>query len=536
MERVPPPGTADHRRQTFEGPAWLAAIVESSDDAIVSKTLEGVITTWNAGAARIFGYTADEAIGRPMTMLMAPDRWEEEAVILARLARGERVDHYETIRQTKDGRAIEVSVTISPVRDAAGRIMGASKIARDISVQKQCERELRAARDLAESVRAEAEAARQVAETANRAKDLFLSVLSHELRTPLTPVLGAISIIEANPDLPAEELRPLIEMVRRNVETEARLVDDLLDATRISQGKVELHPEAVDVHTAVRNVLAMLQGEIDAKRLGVTLALRAAVHDVWADPGRFQQVLLNLLSNAVKFTPEGGSIAVRTEGEGGDGECDGLTIEVADTGIGIDPATLPRLFRPFEQGERTVTRRFGGLGLGLSIVHSLVTLHGGTITAASGGIGNGATFTLRFRTVATTHPALADRSPAGSARPAHATRVLLVEDHDDTRRVMTQLLSSFGCQVAAARDVRSAIAMADGQPFDLLVSDIGLPDGTGLDVMRHLRDHHRVRGIAVSGFGQDDDRQRSLDAGFERHLTKPISFQTLRDVVLRLTG
>jgi two-component system CheB/CheR fusion protein len=520
---------ADAIAQGFDCDAWLAAVIESSDDAIISKTLAGVITSWNAGAARIFGYTADEALGQPITMLIAPERWEEEAVILARLTRGERVDHYETVRQTKDGRGIEVSVTVSPVRDGAGRVVGASKIARDISVQKRAERDLLAAREVAEAARAEAE-------TANRAKDLFLSVLSHELRTPLAPVLGAVGLIEGDLDMPAQELRQLIKLIRRNVEAEARLVDDLLDATRISRGKVELHPEAVDAHAAIRSVVAMLQGEIDAKGLEVTMALRANACDVWADPGRFQQVLLNLLSNAVKFTPERGSIAVRTERDGGDGECHGLAIEVADTGIGIDPATLPRLFRPFEQGERAVTRRFGGLGLGLSIVRSLVELHGGTVTATSAGIGTGATFTLRLRTAAAPQPADAGPPPAVGARPAGTARVLLVEDHDDTRRVMTRLLHGFGCQVTAAATVRAAIALADGQPFDLLVSDIGLPDGTGLDVMRHLRDHNRVRGIAISGFGQDDDRQRSLDAGFECHLTKPISFQALRDVVLRMTA
>ena len=518
--------------------ARLAAIVESSDDAIVSKTLEGVVTTWNKGAERIFGYTADEAVGRPINVLIIPpDRQEEEPQILARLRRGERVDHFQTIRRRKDGGLIEVSVTISPVRDPTGKIVGASKIARDITEQKRVERELRAARDAAESARKEADAARQAAETANRAKDHFLSVLSHELRTPLTPVLAAVSLIESSNDLPLQEIRSHLQMIKRNVETEARLVDDLLDITRISRGKLRLHPEVVDAHAAVRSVVSMLQGEIDARGLEVTLALRAKDHHVWADPGRFQQILLNLLSNAVKFTPEDGSISVRTTNEDGRGH--GLKIEIIDTGVGIAPDLLPRLFRPFEQGEQTVSRRFGGLGLGLSIVQALVEMHGGSITASSAGTGRGATFSFRLETV--TRPLGAGEQGGGAVReagapPGPACRVLLVEDHEDTRDLLGRLLKSFGCEVAAAGSVGEAVALAGRQQFDLLLSDIGLPDGSGLDVMRQIGKHQKIRGIALSGFGQDDDLRRSREAGFEQHITKPVNLQTLREIVLHGRG
>ena len=512
----------------MEAQARLAAIVESSDDAIVSKTLEGIVTSWNKGAERIFGYTAAEMIGQPITRLFPPDRYDEEPQILSRIHRGERVDHFETIRVAKDGRLLEVSVTISPVRDSTGRIVGASKIARDITRQKEAERELRAARDAAETARREAEAA-------NRAKDHFLSVLSHELRTPLTPALAAISLIEATPALPPEELRSHVEMIRRNVETEARLVDDLLDVTRIARGKVRLHFEVVDAHAAVRNVVAMLQSDIDAKALEVTLALRAKDHHVWADPGRFQQILLNLLSNAAKFTPEQGAIAIRTANENGRGH--GIKIEISDTGAGFEPELLSRLFRPFEQGEQTITRKFGGLGLGLSIVRSLVEMHGGSITAFSAGAGKGATFSFRVETVAPTAPGAAQ--PAGGAAMPTTPgtyRVLLVEDHDDTRQMLTRLLRSFGCDVTAAGSVREAVELADRQTFDLLLSDIGLPDGSGHDVMRHVRERQQIRGIALSGFGQDDDLRRSREAGFEQHLTKPVNLQTLKEVILQTTN
>ncbi|MDB5297603.1 MAG: Chemotaxis protein methyltransferase CheR [Phycisphaerales bacterium] len=506
-----------------EAQARLAAIVESSDDAIVSKTLTGVVTSWNKGAQRIFGYTAAEMVGRPISVLFPPERLNEEPQILARLHRGERVDHFETVRVTKDGRLVDVSVTISPVRDATGKIVGASKIARDITGRKQAERDLRAARDAAES--------------ANKAKDHFLSVLSHELRTPLTPVLAAVSLIQETPDLPAAELAGHVGMIRRNIETEARLVDDLLDVTRIARGKVRLQFEEVDAHAAVRNVVGMLQSDVDAKGLAVTLALRAKDHQVWADPGRFQQVLLNLLTNAVKFTPEEGTITVRTANEAGRS----LKIEVSDSGAGIEPDVLPRLFRPFEQGERTVTRKFGGLGLGLSIVRSLVEMHGGSIAAASDGAGKGATFALRVGTVErdAARQAASPAMPAVPAAAADATkrlRVLVVEDHDDTRKMLGLMLRSFGFDVTAAGTVREAVALADGQAFDLLLSDIGLPDGSGHDVMRHVRGRQNIRGIALSGFGQDDDLRRSQEAGFEQHLTKPINLQTLREAVAPLAG
>src|SRR5688572_5034252 len=227
----------------IEAQARLAAIVESSDDAIVSKTLEGVITSWNKGAERIFGYTAEEAVGRSITMLIPADRQAEEPEILRRILTGERVDHFETIRQRKDGRLINVSVTISPVRGPGGRIIGASKVARDVTEQKRVEQELKAAKEAAEA--------------ASRAKDDFLSVLSHELRTPLTPVLAAVSFLANNPAVTVEELRGHPDMIRRNVETEARLVDDLLDLTRIARGKIRLHFEVADAHAVARNAVAM---------------------------------------------------------------------------------------------------------------------------------------------------------------------------------------------------------------------------------------------------------------------------------------
>ncbi|HYO09927.1 MAG TPA: PAS domain S-box protein [Tepidisphaeraceae bacterium] len=558
---VPPPPAAplppaamspEALRIRDQARANLAAIVESSDDAIVSKSLDGIVRTWNGGAQRIFGYTAAEMIGQPIARLFPPGREYEEVQILQRLRRGERVDHFETVRVAKDGRRVEVSVTISPIRDQNGVIVGASKVARDITQQKRYEHDLKEARDLAER--------------ANRAKDEFLATLSHELRTPLTPVLAAVGMLEARADLP-RDVRDEISMIRRNVETEARLVDDLLDVTRISRGMVQIHPEALDAHAAVRNTVAMFRAQAEAKGVRLTAELSAQRHHVWADAGRLQQVFVNLLSNALKFTPAGGAIIVRTSDAHGAGAGNGdvgrngnraapsggsddrdadiaaparLRAEVSDTGIGVDADVLPRLFKPFERGESEISRQFPGLGLGLSIVHSLVELHGGTIAARSAGRGQGATFTLELPII----PAPAAAPPgAGGApaaplagRPANhvGRRVLLVEDHADTRAVMARLLASFGWAVTTAGSVAEALASGAREPFDVLISDIGLPDGSGADVMRRLRESRPIRGIALSGFGQPEDIDRSRAAGFEAHLTKPVNLPQLRDAIEKL--
>jgi PAS domain S-box-containing protein len=515
----PPTDIAREQQQLRDAAqARLAAIVESSDDAIVSKTLEGIITSWNKGAERLFGYTAAEAIGRPIHMLVPADRAEEEPSILARLRRGERVDHFETVRVRKDGTHIDVSVTISPIRDHTGTVVGASKIARDVTYQKTYQRELRRAKEAAEQ--------------ASRAKDQFLSILSHELRTPLTPALAALGLMERRGDL-SPQMRGEIDMIRRNVETEARLVDDLLDLTRISRGKIELRMEVTDAHAIVRHTLAMFQQEMDVRGLESSIALRAKEFHVWADPQRLQQVLMNLLSNAVKFTAEGGIVSVRSTNTP-DGR---LSVEVRDTGRGIEPDVIARLFEPFEQGTQETTRRFGGLGLGLAITKSLVEMHGGTINAQSEGLGRGAVFTVEFATVArdgaTEPPA---QQPSAAENKLRGLRVLLLEDHVDTRQIMSRLLGSFGCDVTATGTVKEAIALAEAGEYDLLVSDIGLPDGSGMDVMRHLRQRqHDIKGIALSGFGQPEDLRRSQDAGFEMHLTKPVNFRALEDVIQKVT-
>lgn len=493
--------------------AWLAAVVDSSDDAIVSKTLEGVVTTWNTGAERIFGYSAQEMVGSSILKIIPENRHEEEPMILQRIRRGERVDHFETVRRRKDGTLIDVSVTISPVRDADGKIVLVSKIARDITRAKYIQKELTDAKEAAELARKEAE-------SANQAKDRFLSVLSHELRTPLTPVLAAVSFLEKDLTLP-ESILENLRMIRRNVETEARLVDDLLDLTRIAQGKLNVHFEVIDAHTLLRNIVAMYQQQVADKSQSIRMSLKATEHQIWADAGGFQQILLNLLSNAVKFTPKNGAISVRTSNDGPN-----LQIEVSDNGIGMEPGVLPRLFNAFEQGDSTFARRFGGLGLGLSIVKSLMGFHKGSVTAFSAGQNQGSTFTLRLPSVPAAQRPQTPTQETASAK-SRSRRILLVEDHLDTQQIMSMLLKSFGCEVSAVGSVAEAAELAQRQSFDLLICDFGLPDGTGVDVMRCL-DGQRIKAIAITGFGQDEDLRMSREAGFDIHLTKPVNFDALQ--------
>ncbi|HEX8202272.1 MAG TPA: ATP-binding protein, partial [Isosphaeraceae bacterium] len=367
---------------------------------------------------------------------------------------------------------------------------------------------------------------KETAEAASQAKDHFLAVLSHELRTPLTPVLASMTYIESQPDLPPD-LRGEIMALRRNVEMEARLIDDLLDLTRISRGKIELRREVLDAHAALRNALEICQEEIEEKQLEVAQGLWAKRHQVWADPARLQQVFWNLIKNAIKFTPPDGRISLRTSND----DRGRFRFQIRDSGIGIEPEVLPRIFNAFEQGERTVTRQFGGLGLGLTLSKTLVDLHQGRLTAASEGRGHGATFTLELETVSllpeTSTPPAAVMT-LGAAQKV--LRILLVEDHKDTLRIISRLLGRLGYTVKTASSVRMALELAGGEAFDLLISDIGLPDGSGLEIMRTLRPR-AIKGIALSGFGMEDDLRKSREAGFAHHLIKPINFRTLEQVI-----
>ena len=371
------------------------------------------------------------------------------------------------------------------------------------------------------------EQAKESAEAANRAKDQFIAVLSHELRTPLTPVLATVSTLEAQDDLP-DHIRSDLELIHRNIEMEATLIDDLLDVTRISRGKVELHIEVVDVHSFLRTVQEICQPDIDAKQLEVVDELQAAHHHVLADAARLSQAFWNLLRNAVKFTPESGRIILRTSNWDGQ-----LRIEISDSGVGISPEVMPRIFNLFEQGERSKSRRFGGLGLGLNIARTVIEMHHGRLNAFSGGTNQGSTFTVELSVVPEARAAESTRSAPAEHPAIQHSNILLVEDHPDTVQVLSRLLRKWGHTVTNAGNVRKALELAAGQHFDLLVSDLGLPDGSGLDVMRDVKSRQEIPGIALSGYGTEEDVRESREAGFREHLTKPINAQTLQAAIER---
>ena len=393
-----------------------------------------------------------------------------------------------------------------PMKDAEGRIVQWFGTNTDISAQKVVEDALKESKEAAEA--------------ANHAKDQFIAVLSHELRTPLTPVLATVSALQTQEDVPAP-LRADMELIRRNVEMEATLIDDLLDVTRISRGKIDIHQEVVDVHASLGMTVEICQEEIKAKRLEIRLEFHADQHHAWADPVRLRQVFWNLLKNAVKFTPEGGRVTLRTYNDG-----NRLKIEISDTGIGIEPDVLPRIFNLFEQGEPGKIRQFGGLGLGLHIARAVVELHQGRLTAFSEGKNKGATFTVELAAIG---PPEKTETPSPTVEPQERPlRILLVEDHPDTLRVLVKLLKKWGHAVTTAETVRTAQELANGQEFDLLISDLGLPDGSGLDVMRQVKEHSGTPGIALSGFGTEEDIRQSRAAGFAEHLVKPVNIAALR--------
>jgi two-component system CheB/CheR fusion protein len=365
---------------------------------------------------------------------------------------------------------------------------------------------------------------KSLVEAANRTKDNFLAMLSHELRTPLSPVLLAVENLQKEWSQSAETASAL-EIIQRNIRVEKHLIDDLLDVTRISKGKLELSLGTVDVHAQIRNVAEMCRSEAEAKRNRLELDLAATDYFVSADEARFQQIIWNLLKNAIKFSREKGEIRISSANHSS-GE---LTITVQDHGIGIEPEAMERIFNPFEQGERSLKRRFGGLGLGLAISKSLAEAHRASLIARSDGPNTGATFVLTIKTVtpAVQRGATTAAAPGAEKKPASPLRILLVDDHIDTCTVMSKVLAAQGHTVTVAHDIKSAFENVQAEEFDVLISDVGLPDGSGMELMAKCRGRPRPVGIAMSGFGTESDAARSLEAGFSQHLVKPVTMERL---------
>jgi PAS domain S-box-containing protein len=492
--------------------ALLGAIVNSSDDAIVSKTLNGIITSWNRSAERLFGYTAAEAVGQSILMIIPPERRAEEDMVLARVRAGQGVDHFDTVRRRKDGSLVDISLTVSPVRDSQGRVIGASKVARDVSARKRVERE-RAAMF-------------EEAQQANRAKDEFLAMLGHELRNPLGAISSAVRLL-GPPEGASERAALAREVIARQTRHLARLVDDLLDVARVMTGKVLLERQPLDLGDVVTRHVTSLRATGKMQEHVVNLDTTP----VWVDADiiRIEQIVSNLVSNALKYTPAGGTITIRVSRDGGLAV---LTVE--DTGVGMAPHLLLRVFDLFVQGERRLDRTQGGLGIGLTLVRRLVELHGGTVEAFSEGPDRGSRFTVRL------HAIIAPRASGEARRPpgwsVASRRILVIEDNADARAMLRHLLESAGHEVHEASDGRQGLDMALSLQPDVALIDLGLPGLDGYEIARRLRaadERRNILLVAVTGYGSPEDRERSLMAGFDVHLVKPVDPDLLAGVLAR---
>jgi PAS domain S-box-containing protein len=491
--------------------AHLAAIVESSQDAIVSKTLEGVIQTWNGGAERLFGYTAEEAVGRSITLLIPSERLDEEREILERIARGERVEHYETIRKAKDGRRIDVSLTISPMRDARGRIIGASKVARDVTDRKRVEEALR---------------------DADRRKDEFLALLAHELRNPLAPLRNGLEIMRLASDDPVAVAESR-EIMDRQLSHMVRLIDDLLDISRISRNKMELRRRRVLLADVISGAIETALPTIEEAGHELTVSLPAEPIHLDADLTRLAQVFGNLLNNSTKYSPKGGHIWITAVRQG-----DQVSVAVRDDGIGIPAAALPDIFDLFSQVDRSIERATGGLGIGLALVKGLVEMHGGTVVATSPGPSLGSTFTVKL-------PALKGREESSPAAPAKSSpdssgpkrRLLVVDDNRDSAMSMAKMLQLLGNEVRTAKDGIEAVEVAERFRPQAILMDLGMPKLNGFEATRRIREQpwgREVAVIALTGWGQEVDRVQSKEAGCDGHLVKPVNLEELERLLAQL--
>ena len=678
--------------------AHLAAIVESSDDAIVSKTLDGVILSWNAGATRIFGYTAAEAIGQPITLIIPEELRAEERKILERVRAGNRVDHFDTIRVTQDGRRIPISLTVSPILDTDGTIIGASKIARDISDRARAEQALRdsesqlaaeaqalsklseastrlwqsgsLAEGLEEMLRAvlellgadkgnvqlleaDREALRIVAQRgfeqdyldqfrsvtatggsacgrafrsgqrsiiedverdaayapfvdaarkagyrsvlstpliradgetigmitahfrephvpseaelrrldlycrqasdfvqrceldrilrenetalreADRRKDEFLALLAHELRNPLAPIRYALATTQ-KPGRTHEQQRQAEEIIERQVAHMSRLLDDLLDISRITRGMLELKKSRIELTAVIGAAIEAARPILDAKQHALALDLPKQPVRLDADPVRLAQVFSNLLINAAKYTDPNGQIQLRAEQRD-----DAVVVTIRDNGIGMDPQMIPRLFTLFSQADTALERSEGGLGVGLALVRGLMELHGGSVEAHSEGPGRGSEFVVRLPL-----GTAAQRSaevPSVPARPVAGARlrILVVDDNRDAADTCMTLLEFSGHQVRAAYNGKSALELSGQLRPQVALLDIGLPDISGYELARTIRATPWGRDvvlIALTGWGQEEDRRRAFEAGFDQHLTKPLAADALESLVAQIAG
>jgi PAS domain S-box-containing protein len=507
----------------------LNLIVSNMGDGLLVVDKNGSCLLSNSAAKRMFGLHPYQDLPEKCAETFnfyRPDKVTRLSAAespTGRAMRGESVDGEEIfVRRLQNAPGTWSNVTARPLRDENGLIQGAVAVFRDIGGQKHAEVQR-------ENLRIE-RAARIDAEAANQAKDRFLAMLGHELRTPLTPVLASVELLQQEMD-PGSEAQSAVTVIRRNVELEARLIDDILDLSAVRKGQIGLHLETVDIHTVLRNALSIFQLEIDRKHFETQFALEATEHFVRADPSRLMQVFWNLIKNAIKFTPAGGKLTFSSHNENGQ-----IAVEVRDNGTGVEPELLLRIFDSFEQGTRQVEDGYGGLGLGLTISKAIADAHDSELFGHSAGRDQGATFTLKMKVVPSFDAAATPAQPREilpCCQNDHQLRILLVDDHKDTVRTLNLLLTRLGYAVVSAESVSEALKAANKSHFDLLVSDIGLPDGSGLDLIRRIRERQQIDGIALSGFGMEDDLRKSREAGFVDHLIKPINLDRLQAALRR---
>ncbi len=507
-------GMADLRALLESGAGYRMAVESVQDYAIFALDLEGKVASWNPGAEHLLGYAKEEIFGREFFILFTPEdrqRGVPQQELKTAAEKGRASDDRWHMR--KDGTYFFASGITTALRDAQGTLQGFVKIMRDRTDRKRLEEELQS--------RAEALA------RADREKDEFLAVLAHELRNPLAPVFYALRLLDEKP-LEDPQRWYLRRIVDRQMRRLARLIDDLLDISRIRTGKVELRKERVELSNAVTHAVDIVRPLCEDRGIALTVSLPP--EPVWmkADPTRLEQVLSNLLSNAVKFTEDKGSISIAAERESRE-----IVVRVKDTGVGIAPDLLPRIFDLFTQGDRTLDRSRDGLGIGLTLSQKLVELHGGTIAAHSEGAGTGSEFVVRLPILLETAPPDAEAARVAGAA-SHSLRILVVDDSEDTAETMGTLLEMSGHTVQVAHSGPAALeAAATFQP-DVVLLDIGLPGLDGYQVAERLREDPSMRGvtlIAASGYGQEEDRRRSMEAGIDRHLVKPVDLRELQDLL-----
>lgn len=500
----------------------LSVTLSSIGDCVIVTDAEARITFMNEVAEKLTGWSFSEAHLRPTAevfrIVNEESREPVESPVEKVMKNGVIVglaNHTLLIR--KDGQEVPIDDSGAPIREPDGSMRGVVLVFRDFSEHKAAEAKLKEAKE--------------AAETANKAKDHFLAILSHELRTPLTPVLATLDLWEASEELP-HAMRSDLRMLQRNIELEARIIDDLLDLTRIARGMLSFSPADTDIHELLEFLLGLCQSEFQGRRLNLTTRFEATDYYVHTDASRLQQVIWNILTNASKFTEPNGEITVSTTND----ENGKINITINDTGIGMTPETLQKLFVPFEQGGQQTNRRYGGLGLGMAISRALIELLGGEILATSEGPGHGSSFTVSFPTIEEPVPREQSAATKALAREQSGqVRILLVEDHADTARALARLLVRRGYQVELADSVAAAIDRLQRTSFDLLLSDIGLPDGTGIELVEKVRTRSQIPALALSGFGMEEDVSRCKEAGFDAHLTKPVNFQKLDALILQLT-